>query len=167
MFLIRLPFLFELELEMLVLEERGKPESTEKNLLKKITEQTINSAHIWSRRQDGLNSSRIGERRRVLSPLYAPSLHPPEYEGSRCFMTGREERKRQRVYLADTYHQHQVVIWNRMSPEFHLQQQISSRLPVDFVPSPCCRCAEILNQRGQDMVINRKKNKQINKLEKS
>ena len=48
--LIRLPFLFELELEMLVLEERGKPESTEKNLLKKITEQTINSAHIWSRR---------------------------------------------------------------------------------------------------------------------
>lgn len=38
------------KLEMLVLEERGKPESTEKNLLKKITEQTINSAHIWSRR---------------------------------------------------------------------------------------------------------------------
>ena len=54
-------------LEMLVFDERGKPEYPEKNLWEQGREPTTNSTHIWRRRQD-LNPGHIGGRR-VLSPL--------------------------------------------------------------------------------------------------
>ena len=57
-------------LEMLVFEERGKPEYPEKNLLEQRREPTTNSTHIWRRRRD-LNPGHIGGRR-VLSPLRHP-----------------------------------------------------------------------------------------------
>ena len=57
-------------LEMLVFEERGKPENPEKNLLEQRREPTTNSTHIWRRRRD-LNPFHIGGKR-VLSPLHHP-----------------------------------------------------------------------------------------------
>ena len=59
-----------LNLEMLVFEERGKPEYLEKNLSEQGREPTTNSTHIWRRRRD-LNPGHIGGRR-VLSPLRHP-----------------------------------------------------------------------------------------------
>ena len=59
-----------LNLEMLVFEERGKPEYPEKNLSEQGREPTINSTQIWRRRQDS-NPGHIGGRR-VLSPLRHP-----------------------------------------------------------------------------------------------
>ena len=58
-------------LEVLVFEERGKPEYPEKNLSEQGREPTTNSTHIWRRRQDS-NPGHIGGRR-VLSPLRHPS----------------------------------------------------------------------------------------------
>ena len=57
-------------LEMLVFEERGKPEYPEKNLSEQEREPTTNSTHIWRGRRD-LNPGHIGGRR-VLSPLHHP-----------------------------------------------------------------------------------------------
>ena len=57
-------------LEMLVFEERGKPEYPEKNLLEQGREPTTNLTHIWCRRCE-LNPGHIGGRR-VLSPLRHP-----------------------------------------------------------------------------------------------
>jgi len=54
-------------LEVLVFEERGKPEYPEKNLSEQRGEPTTNSTHIWRRRRD-LNPGHMG-RRRVLSTL--------------------------------------------------------------------------------------------------
>ena len=54
-------------LEMLVFEERGKPEYPEKNLSEQGGEPTTNSTHTWRRRRD-LNPGHIGGRR-ALSPL--------------------------------------------------------------------------------------------------
>ena len=57
-------------LEVLVFEERGKPEYPEKNLSEQGREPTTNSTHIWRRRRD-LNPGHIAGRR-VLSPLRHP-----------------------------------------------------------------------------------------------
>ena len=57
-------------LEVLVFEEREKPEYPEKNLSEQGREPTTNSAHIWRRRRD-LNPGHIGGTR-VLSPLRHP-----------------------------------------------------------------------------------------------
>ena len=57
-------------LEVLVFEERGKPDYPEKKLSKQGREPTTNSTHIWRRRRD-LNPGHIGGRR-VLSPLRHP-----------------------------------------------------------------------------------------------
>ena len=57
-------------LEMLVFEERGKPEYPEKNLSEQGREPTTNSTHMWRRRRD-LNPGHIGGRR-VFSPLRHP-----------------------------------------------------------------------------------------------
>ena len=54
-------------LEMLLFEERGKPEYPEKNLSEQRREPTTNSTHIWHWRQD-LNVGHNGGKR-VLSPL--------------------------------------------------------------------------------------------------
>ena len=59
-------------LEMMVFEERGKPEYPEKNLSEQRREPTTNSTHICCRRRD-LNLDHIGERR-ALSPLRHPLL---------------------------------------------------------------------------------------------
>ena len=57
-------------LEMLVFEERGKPEYPEKNLSEQRREPTTNSTHIWRRRCE-LNPGH-NKRRRVFSPLRHP-----------------------------------------------------------------------------------------------
>ena len=49
-------------MEVLVFEERGKPEYPEKNLLEQGRELTTNSTHKWRRRRD-LNPDHIGGRR--------------------------------------------------------------------------------------------------------
>ena len=59
-------------LELLVFQERGKPEYPEKNLSEQRREPTTNSTHIWRRRRD-LNPGHIGGRR-ALSPLRHPLL---------------------------------------------------------------------------------------------
>ena len=59
-------------LEMLVFEERGKPEYPEKNLSEQRREPTTNSTHIWRQRQD-FNPGHIGGRR-ALSPLRHPLM---------------------------------------------------------------------------------------------
>ena len=65
-------FLIELDMEMLVFEERGKPEYPEKNLSEQGREPTTNSTHIWRRYRD-LNPGHIGGRR-ALSPMRHPLL---------------------------------------------------------------------------------------------
>ena len=57
-------------LEMLVFEERGKPEYPEKNLSEQRREPKTNSTHIWHRRRE-LNPRDTGGRR-GLSPLRHP-----------------------------------------------------------------------------------------------
>ena len=57
-------------LEMLVFEERGKPEYPEKNLSEQRREPTTNSTHIWCRHRD-LNPDHIIGRG-ALSPLRHP-----------------------------------------------------------------------------------------------
>ena len=57
-------------LETLVFEERGKPEYSEKNLLKQRREPTTNSTHIWRRRRY-LKPGHIGGRQSI-SPLRHP-----------------------------------------------------------------------------------------------
>ena len=64
-------------LEMLVFEERGKPEYPEKNLSEQRREPTTNSTNIWRRRRD-LNPGRTGGRR-ALSALRHPLLPRPLY----------------------------------------------------------------------------------------
>ena len=59
-------------LEMLVFEERGKPESPEKNLSEQRREPTTNSTHIW-RRRGNLNLGHI-DGRQMLSLLRHPLL---------------------------------------------------------------------------------------------
>ena len=60
-------------LEMLVFEERGKPEYPERNLSEQRREPTTNSTHIWRRRRD-LNPGHIGGRR-ALTPLRHPLVY--------------------------------------------------------------------------------------------
>ena len=62
-------------LEVLVFEERGKPDYSEKNLSEQGREPTTNSTHRWRWRQD-LNPGHVGGRR-VLSQLQH-SHEPPE-----------------------------------------------------------------------------------------
>ena len=57
-------------LEVLVFEERGKPEYPEKNLSEQRREPTTNSTQIWRRGRDS-NLGHIGGRP-VLSPLRHP-----------------------------------------------------------------------------------------------
>ena len=57
-------------LDMLVFEERGKPDYLGKNLSEQRREPTTNSTQTWCRRQDS-NPGRIGGRW-VLSPLHHP-----------------------------------------------------------------------------------------------
>ena len=57
-------------LEMLVFEERGKPEYPEENLSEQRREPTTNSTDIWRRVRESI-PSHIGGRR-VLSPLDHP-----------------------------------------------------------------------------------------------
>ena len=64
-------------LEMLVFEERGKPEYPEKNLSEQRREPTTDSTHIWRRRRE-LNPGHIGGRR-VLSPRRHP-CSPREFK---------------------------------------------------------------------------------------
>ena len=59
-------------LEMLVFEERGKPEYPEKNLSEQKTETTTDPTQIWRRRRE-LNSGHIGGRG-AFSPLGHPLL---------------------------------------------------------------------------------------------
>ena len=54
-------------LEVLVFDERGKPEYPEKNLSEQGKGPTTNSTHIWRRRRE-LNPGHLGGRR-ALSPL--------------------------------------------------------------------------------------------------
>ena len=58
-------------LEMLVFEEKGKPEYPEKNLSEQWREPITNSTHIWRRRQRRRRDLKLGHigGRRVLSPL--------------------------------------------------------------------------------------------------
>ena len=76
-------------LEMLVFEERGKPEYPEKNLLEQGREPTTNSSHIWHRRRD-LNPGYIGGRR-VLSPLCHPC--------SPLFLDKTESQRAEKFFL--------------------------------------------------------------------
>ena len=57
-------------LEVLVFEERGKPEYPEKTLSEQGRERITNSTHIWRQVRES-NPSKNGERR-VLSPLRHP-----------------------------------------------------------------------------------------------
>ena len=68
-----------LNLEMLVFEERGKPEYLEKNLSEQRREPTTNSTHIWRRRRD-LTPGQIQCGRRVLSLLRAFLVSPIKFE---------------------------------------------------------------------------------------
>ena len=61
-------------LEMLIFEERGKPEYPEKNLSEQSREPTTNWTHIWRRVRES-NPGHIGERR-ALSPLRHPCSPP-------------------------------------------------------------------------------------------
>ena len=61
-------------LEMLVSEERGKPEYPEKNLSEQRREPITNSIHIWRRRRD-LKPGNFDEWR-VLLPPGGPPLLP-------------------------------------------------------------------------------------------
>ena len=63
-------FQIELEFEVLVFEERGKPEYPEKSLFEQGREPTTNSTHIWRRRRE-LNPGYTGGRRALL-----PLRHP-------------------------------------------------------------------------------------------
>ena len=78
-------------LEMLVFEERGKPEYPEKNLLEQGREPTTNSSHIWHRRRD-LNPGYIGGRR-VLSPLRHPC--------SPLFLDKTEAQRAEKFFFRD------------------------------------------------------------------
>ena len=55
-------------LEVLVFDERGKPEYPDKNLSEQGREPTTNSTQIWLRRRD-LNPDHIIDETRALSPL--------------------------------------------------------------------------------------------------
>ena len=76
-------------LEVLVFEERGKPEYPEKNLLEQGREPTTNSSHIWHRRRD-LNPGYTGGRR-VLSPLCHPC--------SPLFLDKTESQRAEKFFL--------------------------------------------------------------------
>ena len=60
-------------LEVLVFEERGKPEYLEKNLSEQGREPTKNSTHIWRGHRD-LNPDHIIDGRQALSPPRHPLL---------------------------------------------------------------------------------------------
>ena len=60
-----------LNLEILVFEERGKPQYPEKNVSQQGKEPTTNSTHIWRRRRD-LNPDHIRERRVLLFCAISP-----------------------------------------------------------------------------------------------
>ena len=76
-------FLIELDMEMLVFEERGKPEYPEKNLSEQGREPTTNSTHIWRRYRD-LNPGHIGGRR-ALSHCAIP-CSPISYSENLSFL---------------------------------------------------------------------------------
>ena len=87
--------------EMLVFEERGKPEYPEKNLSEQRREPTTNSAHIWRRVRE-LNPGHIGGRR-VLSPLRHP-YSPTHWERRQLieFISSRAEWNDVRyIYLSN------------------------------------------------------------------
>ena len=67
-------------LEMLVFEEKGKPEYLEKNLLEQGREPTTNSTHMWRRVRE-LNLGHISGRQ-VLSPLSHP--YSPKVVCGKC-----------------------------------------------------------------------------------
>ena len=74
-------------LEMLVFEERGKPEYPDKNLSEQEREPTTNSTHRWRRRWD-LSPRHIGGRR-ALSPLRHPLL--PKYSTFKKLVSWKSE----------------------------------------------------------------------------
>ena len=82
-------------LEMLVFEERGKPEYPEKNLLEQGREPATNSTHIWHQTWE-MNLGHIGVSG-VLSPLHhhcSTFLYWPTLKFSSLFRNFR-----QRIYL--------------------------------------------------------------------
>ena len=60
-----------LNLEMLVFEERGKQEDTEKNLSEQRREPTTNSTHIWRRVQESTRDTLVGGERSHYCPVPA------------------------------------------------------------------------------------------------
>ena len=76
-------------LEVLVFEERGKPEYPEKNLLEQGREPTTNSTHKWRVRRD-LNPGHIGGRR--VRRTTAPPLPPKELTPD-CFLLETAQRR--------------------------------------------------------------------------
>ena len=79
MVLHQLDFWSNWTLEMLVFEERGKPEYPEKNLSEQRREPTTNSTHIWCEHQDS-NPGHIGGKRVLLPPCHPCS--PSWIEGN-------------------------------------------------------------------------------------
>ena len=88
-------------LEMLVFEERGKPEYPEKNLSEQRRKPTTNSTHIWRRRRD-LNPGHI-DGRRALSPLRYPLLPPLLIMSINLNYIALKSKKETAVYEALSY----------------------------------------------------------------
>ena len=86
---------------MLVFEERGKPEYSEKNLSKQRREPTTNSTHIWRRVRES-NPGHIGGRR-ALSPLRHP-CSPTNY-----FVGGFYQQQLRLPINARTHQGHLVI----------------------------------------------------------
>ena len=98
-------FLVELDLEMLVFVERGKPEYPEKNVSEQRRERTKNSTYIWRRLRD-LNLGHIQWKASALTSApslatdclvigqYAPSLARTELNGSFFLTAGKKNSQK-------------------------------------------------------------------------
>ena len=110
-------------LEMLVFEERGKPEYPEKNLSEQGREPTTNLTHIWRRRRH-LNPRHIGERR-VLSPLRHPFSPKCTLWPNYCFDTLTDEMKTFSVQYS----------WNVSLPSLQLDDKAVQHREVEALES--------------------------------
>ena len=126
-------------LEMLVFEERGKPEYPEKNLSEQRSEPTTNSTHVWRRRRD-LNPGQT-DGRRALPPLRHPLLpmrtlhllHIYPRENLRNFEVPLNIFYRRMSWYLPTRH------WRRPSSAQHDDVLSSQKLTASWRTLPCNR----------------------------
>ena len=115
--------------QMLVFEERGKPEYPERNLSKQSRE-PINSAHLWHRVGES-NPGHIGGRR-VLSPLRQPCS--PRKGLFPSFLSEPGIAKHQKLFFTSAQFKQESLLMQATNKWLRIKKFTNSKVTFRLIP---------------------------------